>query len=381
LAYWQRWLQSRQKAYEHTLSEDELRNICQKNVLDVIKKLHGQYISIYGKSEQREGVVRHKQLIARLTLEMSVAYSLAETLDFLRRANRLSKLQVACGPIMWEHLQIRDDIEATAQVALSVDPNCVSAKKVLDALQPIELIRAYLSEGLVDEPISMLENELTQKPKNQIAKELLQKAYLEKIKTMMNEPPTETQIIFTRAKKFSLNTSELEVEYAQQVLVKASQAYDIDHLEEADKMLRDGLRVATSNQTLRDKLADVANRRAKLIVEGGIAREPGKILQYIEQGKTILIEVDKVIGPNHPALTGHLNTLREIEATNLNNQGVEYLNSAISYFQSGNRSLGITYLKSSRDALEKAARLQPNNNAVQENLKVARNLLSQAGVY
>jgi hypothetical protein len=75
------------------------------------------------------------------------------------------------------------------------------------------------------------------------------------------------------------------------------------------------------------------------------------------------------------------NDMTGAEAGYHNQQGVQYLNSAVSYFQSGARSNGITYLKYARDSLQIAVRLQPHNSTIAENLKVAQTLLAQVGIY
>ena len=381
LPYWERWVQNRQQAYEHTLETEKIQTICQQSIPEIIKKLHGQYIAFYGKSEQSDGVIRHKQMVARLSLELNSARHMADTLDFLRKHKRQVSFSVACGPIMWQHFQIELEVETVARAALAVDKNCESAQKVLDALQTTELISAYLTEGLVDEAILMLENELTQKPMNGKAQDLLKKAYLEKMKTLVNAPQSDAKAVFDKAKKFKLDTSELEIEYAQQVLVKADQAYANEKLDEADKILRDGLRVATNNQNLKDKLADVANRQVKILFEGGMEKDPKNVLPLIEKCRVILLNADKVAGPNHPKLAENLSTLQGLEASNYNNKGVEYLNSAVALYKAGSRSSGAVQLKLARDALEKATSLQPQDSTIQENLKVVKDLMAQVGIY
>ena len=179
--------------------------------------------------------------------------------------------------------------------------------------------------------IPLLEEQLTQMPNNKVAQELLQKAYLEKMKTLVSEASlSKARQIFDKARKFKLNTNDLEFEYAQQVLVKATKAYNDEKLEDADKLLRDALTVAPKNQMLKDKLADVTNRRVKLLVEGGMARDSSKAATYVEQGRKLLLEVDKIMGPKHPGLMQHLSSLQEIsdtiEAGRHNAKGVEYLN-------------------------------------------------------
>ena len=380
-AYWQRWMQSRHKAYEHDLTDTELKVIRQQTIPDMIKKLHGQYITAYGKADQIAGVNRHKQYQARLSLELSAARNLEEVLSFLSKSKRPAKIPVACGPIMWQQFQLIPAVEATARAALALDAAFEPAQKVLDAIKSTALIRAYLSEGLLDEAIAMLEKEFSEGHDDQSTRELLQKAYLEKLKTLTNMPLKEAKKIFDKARKYGLNTSEMEVEYAQQVLVKADQAQTKGKLEEADKILRDALTIAGRNQNLKDKLASVTNRRVVEMVEEGRKKDPNNEIYYLDKGSEMIQEVDKLIGPNHPTLMENLAAIKRLQAVHYNEKAKKLVESAASAFQSGFRSNGISYLKQARDALRIAVKLNPSDNTIQENLVFVEGLLRQAGIY
>jgi molecular chaperone DnaK (HSP70) len=370
--YWKEWGQFRQAVYDQVVSADEIEKLHRDRVSSKIREVHQQFIRAYSEANNTKEVERHKRLQALWMLELDSAQGLKDTLQLLPHAE---PALFPSGPLAWQQHNLQAQVEKAAQSALQKNKSFRPAQIVLEAAKPTGLARAMIRQGQYDDAIVILETYLLKAPKDKETQQLLAEAWQSKALLLAGSDLEAAIDAMRKAKSYGAIGEKIEESLAEAVLKRSLELEKAGKLEEAEKILRLGIKNLAQNRSLKDKLAEIARDRALKYMETNIGKgkDPKKALSVLEKTQGMLRDADTVAGPRHPIIQGALDELQSARATLLNAAAVELANEAGEIFQEKDDYAGaMKKLDEALSLLNEASRGQPGDSTVKSNLEQVR---------
>ncbi|HPH95213.1 MAG TPA: tetratricopeptide repeat protein [Anaerolineaceae bacterium] len=385
-AYWETWKKAREDAYQREIPAEEIEKMRRETLRGLLKEIHTRFILAYSEANETAHVSRHQHLLAHWSLEFSGAHALYDTVQYLKGRGKTADIPFICGPSRWQDLKLQAKIEKIAQDALKLDKTFQPAQDVLEALGGTGLAKALISEGQLDEAITLLQDALKANPKDQSARTRLADALVSKGQALAVNNIENALAAWDKARENGADKKKVEDMMLQAILKRVDEMIELDATNEAAQLLNTGLKYLPQNRWLKDKLGEMANKGVQEKVKEAIRIAnnainnftPGVNFEETRRNLNRAIEILETAhrsSPSENLTQRHLNDMRAAlanlgrgEANRLNSKGVQLANEAQESFVRGDSYTARSKFRDALNYLEQARSLDPADDTIRQNI-------------
>ena len=383
-SYWMRWVQNRRPVYEQDVSRDDMQRLRYETIRSRVREVHQQFVGAYSTDNKPDDAVRHRKWMAQWNMEMVAAHALHKIMEDMQKQGRSVSYGIPSGPLYWKLANVEDRVRRMAEEALKILPD--EAQIILDALNPVGMARSLLKEAQLEEAIDILQAHLDDNPNDRQARELIQQALLDQVRTLAASDLDGALTALQRLKTHGGKTADAEKLIVAETLKDVDKLLEDGNPREAGRLVEMALKILPASKPLKDKQSQVAVSQIAGRVSQAIERVNHAIADYrsgslgydeaiaeFNAALKILDEARRATPGDHKIIK-HYHELAVLRADLINSEAVKITNHAADIAGS-DRSSAINDLDTAVRMLEEAHHNDPDNQQISRNLESVRQSL------
>jgi len=382
--YWTRWLATRKTIYEQEIPVDELEKLRYESIRSRVREVHQQYAAAHSAEKQNKDAARHRRWMAQWHLEVNAAHAMKQVIEELQKKGKPVSFGIPSGPMYWKLTNKETEVRQAAETALKIAPE--PAQALLEALSLVGMARSLLKEAQLEEAIELLQTHLEKNPNDRSARELIQQALLDQVKTLATSDLRGAITAFQRLQAHGGKTAEAEKIIVAETLADVNKLLEDGKRREAENRLGMALQILPNSKPLKNKqnelmISQHAEKVSKAVERINLALkkyESGalnyqQILAEFNASQKELEEARRAL-PHEPKIQQHLRDLAGLRGDVINLEAVKIANSSTEIARY-DRNAAITGLQTAERMLVEANHYAPNNAQIQKNLAEVRSAL------